>query len=207
VQTLVQRQDRLDFAAINAHLARLEGQAREALRREGLRDDEMRFVRSADMRYYGQAWEVRVDLPPGEVSPATAPVAAERFHQAHEKRYGYSYRAADAGGQPGAARSPRQVVEWVNLRVTGIGPVERPKLRELPPGDGRAERARTGTRSVVFDGAARDCPILDRARLAPGDVVTGPAVVEEYGATTVVFPGQRLEVDRFANLIIARVPA
>ncbi|MGH8698820.1 MAG: hydantoinase/oxoprolinase family protein, partial [Burkholderiales bacterium] len=157
VQTLVQRQDRLDFVTINAHLARLQAEAREALRREGFPDEAMRFVHSADMRYYGQAWEVRVDLPPGEVTPATAPVAAERFHEAHEQRYGYAYRPAPA------ARSGRQVVEWVNLRVTGFGPVERPKLRELPPGDGRPERARTGARGVVFDGAARDCRVFDRA--------------------------------------------
>ena len=101
----------------------------------------------------------------------------------------------------------RQVVEWVNLRVTGIGPVERPKLRELPPGDGRPQRARRGERAVVFDGRARDCPVFDRRRLAPGDAIAGPAVVEEFGATTVVFPGQRLEVDRFGNLILTRQPA
>jgi N-methylhydantoinase A len=194
----------LDFATINAHLARLQEEAREALRREGFSDEAMRFAHSADMRYYGQAWEVRVDLPPGEVTPATAPIAAERFHAAHEKRYGYAYRTAPVG--PGGAAS-RQVVEWVNLRVTGLGPVERPKLRELAPGDGRAERARTGVRGVVFDGAFRDGPVFDRSGLAPGDSIAGPAVVEEYGATTVVFPGQRVEVDGFGNMIITRVPA
>jgi N-methylhydantoinase A len=204
VQTLVQRQDRLDFATINAHLTRLQAEARDALRREGFSDEAMRFACSADMRYYGQAWEVRVDLPPGEITPATAPIAVERFHAAHEKRYGYAYRAAAPG--PGGAAN-RQLVEWVNLRVTGLGPVERPKLRELPPGDGRVERARTGLRAVVFDGASRDCPVFERARLAPGDGIAGPAVVEEYGATTVLFPGQRVEVDRLGNMIITRARA
>jgi N-methylhydantoinase A len=200
VQTLVQRQDRLDYGAMNAHLARLEERARDALRREGFREEEMRFLRSADMRYFGQAWEVPVELPPGEVDPASVALAADRFHAAHEQRYGYSYREVTAA--PGSARPGRQVVEWVNLRVTGIGPIERPKLRELPPGDGRVDRAVTGRRPVVFDGAARDCPGLDRARLRPGDALEGPAVVEEYGATTVVFPGQRMEVDRLGNMIL-----
>jgi len=90
------------------------------------------------------------------------------------------------------------------LRVTGVGPIERPKLRELPPGDGRAERARRGMRPVVFEARALDCAVYDRAALLPGDALVGPAIVEEYGATTVVFPGQRAEVDRFGNLIVTR---
>jgi N-methylhydantoinase A len=202
VQTFVQRQDRLDVAAIAAHLERLEGQARAALAREGFRDQEMRFVRSADVRYFGQAWEVAVELPPGPVTAETLRIAADRFHDAHERRYGYSYRPKP--GHPLSAASSRQVVEWVNLRVTGIGPIERPKLREAPPGDGRPARAGTGSRAVVFEGRALDCPLYDRARLHPGDVLTGPAVVEEYGATTVVYPGQRVEVDRLANMILTR---
>ena len=196
VQTLVQRADRLDYRAMNAHLARLDGLAREALRREGFRDDEMRFVRSADMRYFGQAWEVQVELAPGPLDATTAAVAADRFHDAHEKRYGYSYRQG----------AVQQVIEWVNVRVTGIGPIERPKLRELPPGDGDSRRARVGARRVVFEGQPLMCPIYDRAGLAPGDALAGPAVVEEYGATTVVFPGQRAEVDRFGNMILTTVP-
>jgi N-methylhydantoinase A len=60
---------------------------------------------------------------------------------------------------------------------------------------------------VVFDGASRDCPVFERARLAPGDSIAGPAVVEEYGATTVAFPGQRVEVDRLGNMIITRARA
>ncbi len=197
VQTFVQREDRLDVEAVNAHLARLERRARAALAREGVAEPDMRLVRSADLRYFGQAWEVAVELPPGPVGAETVRVAAERFHDAHERRYGYGYRPA-----PGAAA--RQLVEWVNLRVTGIGPIERPKLQELPPGDGRPERARAGARPVVFDGRPHDCPVYDRAGFRPGDLVAGPAVVEEYGATTVVFPGQRVEVDRFGNMILAR---
>jgi N-methylhydantoinase A len=202
VQTFVQRQDRLDLAAVGAHLERLERQAREALAREGFAEGERRFVRSADLRYFGQAWEVAVELPPGPVTADTARVAAERFHDAHERRYGYAYRPRP-GAEPAAGAS-RQIVEWVNLRVTGIGPIERPKLREPAPGDGRPGRARTGARPVVFGGRVHDCPLHDRARLHPGDTIAGPAIVEEYGATTVVFPGQQVEVDRSGNMVLTR---
>jgi N-methylhydantoinase A len=93
-------------------------------------------------------------------------------------------------------------VEWVNLRVTGIGPIQRPALPELAPGDGSPSRARTGSRPVCFARgtgfAAAD--IYWRPSLAAGDVVTGPAVIEEYGATIPLHPGFAVVVDRFGNL-------
>jgi len=199
VQTFVQRHDRLDYAAVNAHLARLEGLARAALAAEGFATDDMRIVRSADLRYFGQAWEVAVELPAGTIDERTAAVAADSFHDAHEQRYGYSYRHATDRGTTG-----RQTMEWVNVRVTGIGPIARPALRELPAGDDRPARALSGERAVIFGDKAVKCPIYERARLAPGDVLNGPAIVEEYGATTVVYPGQRIVVDRLGNLILTR---
>ena len=199
VQTFVQRHDRLDYAAVNAHLARLEGLARAALAAEGFATDDMRIVRSADLRYFGQAWEVAVELPAGTIDERTAAVAADSFHDAHEQRYGYSYRHATDRGTTG-----RQTMEWVNVRVTGIGPIARPALRDLPAGDGRPARALSGERAVIFGDKAVKCPIYERARLAPGDVLNGPAIVEEYGATTVVYPGQRIVVDRLGNLILTR---
>ena len=197
VQTFVQRHDRLDFAAVNAHLTRLEALARAALAAEGFADHEIRVGRSADLRYFGQAWEVPVELPPVAIDERSAAVAAERFHDAHEQRYNYSYRCAGGG-------TGRQTIEWVNLRVTGIGPIARPKLRELPPGDGRPARALTARRTVIFAGTPHECAVYARERIAPGDVARGPAIVEEYGATTVVYPGQRSEADRFGNLILTR---
>jgi N-methylhydantoinase A len=199
VQTFVQRHDRLDYAMVNAHLVRLEALARAALAAEGFAEHEMRIERSADLRYYGQAWEVAVELPRGDIGERSAAVAGERFHEAHEQRYGYSYRRATDHEAAG-----RQTMEWVNLRVTGIGPIARPKLRDLPPGDGRPDRALTGTRPVIFSEKPVECRVYARALIAPGDILQGPAIVEEYGATTVVYPGQRIEADRFGNLILTR---
>jgi N-methylhydantoinase A len=92
----------------------------------------------------------------------------------------------------------------VNLRVTGIGPIRRPQIPERARGDGRVERARIGRRAVRFDGQPIECSVYSRDRLQPGDVIAEPAIVEEYGATTVVFPGLRAEVDRFGNLLLTR---
>jgi N-methylhydantoinase A len=119
---------------------------------------------------------------------------AQAFHAAHRRLYGYDF-----------AEDPRQAVEWVNLRVSGIGPIRRPDLVELPPADGRGtDRAVTGSRPVFFDDGWTDTPTYDRPRLARGDVVPGPAIVEEFGSTVPVHPGFRATVDRHGNLLIER---
>jgi N-methylhydantoinase A len=200
VQTAISRHTDLDLDRVGALFAALEADAAAALDGEGFPRDEQRTVRTADLRYVGQAFEVRVPVPDGDLDAAAAEEVAQAFHAAHRQLYGYDF-AAD----------PRQAVEWVNLRVSGIGPIRRPDLVELPPGDGGPERAVTGSRPVLFgdDGAEEwaDTPTYDRTRLAPGDVVTGPAVVEEFGSTVPVHPGFTATVDRFGNLLLERESA
>src|SRR5690606_6760284 len=100
----------------------------------------------------------------------------------------------------------QQPVEIVNLAVSGFGRIERPRLRALERGSAGPDHARTGTRPVWMGppsgGAFADTPIYDRARLAAGLRLDGPAVIEEFGSTTVVFPGQTVEVDPHGILII-----
>ena len=96
----------------------------------------------------------------------------------------------------------------VNFCVSGFGLIERPEIPKLAKRDG-ATPARKSVRPVYFDGAFRDTPVYDRAALLPGFRLDGPAVVEEFGSTTVVFPGQYLEVDPHGVLIVrsSRRPA
>ena len=141
----------------------------------------------------GQAFEVRVPEPDGEIGAEVSDTVAQAFHAAHRRLYGYDF-----------AEDPRQAVEWVNLRVSGIGPIRRPDLVELTPADGTGtDRAVTGSRPVCFDDWI-DTPTYDRPRLAPGDVVPGPAVIEEFGSTVPVHPGFRATVDVFGNLLLTR---
>ncbi|WNV75779.1 hydantoinase/oxoprolinase family protein [Geodermatophilus sp. DSM 44513] len=194
VQTAISRHDGLDLDRVRAVYADLEADARRALDGEGFGRAEQRVQRSADLRYAGQAFEVRVPVTDGELTAAAADDVAAAFHAAHRQLYGY-----DLDGDR------RQAVEWVNLRVTGIGPIRRPALVELPPADGPVtDRAVTGTRPVCFDDGWVDTPTHDRARLASGDVVAGPAVVEEFGSTVPVHPGFRATVDRRGNLLLER---
>jgi N-methylhydantoinase A len=153
---------------------------------------------------------VRVEVPPGPLTRAAADAGVDNFHTAHEGVYGFSYRPAvsprRAGAGPGVGASPtgRQRVEWVNLRVTGVGPMRRPPVARSTALDGDIGRAHTGSRPVIFDGAVIETPLYDRARLGPGDLLAGPCIVEEQGSTTVVFPTLTARVDGFGNLILAR---
>ncbi|GAA4094386.1 MULTISPECIES: hydantoinase/oxoprolinase family protein [Actinomadura] len=193
VRTRVTRDTELDPAVLGATYAELEGRAADALEREGFPAGRHRFARSADLRYYGQAFEVRVAAPDGPVDDAFRAEVVRRFHDAHEALYGYCYRDDTV----------RHPVEWVNLRVSGIGPITRPRLRERPPGDGNPERARTGVRDVHFDDWT-PTPVYRRERLAPGDVLRGPAVIEEFGSTLPLHPGFRARVDAHGNLVITK---
>jgi N-methylhydantoinase A len=88
------------------------------------------------------------------------------------------------------------------MRVTGIGPIRKPEAREIDPGRGAAA-AETGSRDVYFDDWAMT-KVYARSVLGSGDVVHGPAVLEEFSSTVPLHPGFRAEVDRFGNLLITR---
>jgi N-methylhydantoinase A len=193
VQTAIQRHADLDLDRVRAGYAALEDDARAALDGEGFARGEQVVQRTADLRYAGQAFEVRVPVADGELTPAAAGDVAAAFHAAHRQLYGYDL-----------AGDPRQAVEWVNLRVSGIGPIRRPDVVSLPARDGDVTRAVTGSRPVLFDADWAGTPTYDRTLLAPGDVVTGPAVVEEFGSTVPVHPGFTATVDRHGNLLLER---
>jgi len=198
VRTSIRRHDELDPATVEATFAELQAQAGAALTGQGFPSAEHRYGRTADLRYFGQAFEVRVPVPAGVLDAATAQVVADAFHDAHRALYGYDFRA-----------DRTQAVEWVNLRVSGIGPIRRPDLRELTVGDGNGERARTATRPVCFDGDAGyvDAAVYWRPGLAPGDALAGPAIIEEYGSTVPVHPGFTARVDHFGNLLVTTTEA
>ena len=185
VQTLVRRHDQLDRDELEAAYGRLEAEAREVLERQGHETDAL--VRTADLRYFGQAFEIRVGAG-GSVEQVEA-----AFHDAHERSYGYCYRD-----------DPSQVVEWVNLRVTGIGAISRPELQPVDAGDGDPARARDGSRPLFVAGDRHEAPVYRRERLRAGDAISGPAVIEEFGSTLPVHPGFEARVDELGNVVVCK---
>ncbi len=174
VTTRVIRHDEAGSAEVAVIFEDLEERARASLADQGVPPDRVSLVRSVDARYLGEAHELSL--------PATLPFDGERaaadFHDAHERLYGYAYRSGE-------------VVEFVNWKITGVGALERPSLDVAPPsGSGAAAGERAGFKLY----RRSDLPAHWRGE--------GPAIIEEYGSTTVVESGFEIEVDGLGNLVL-----
>jgi N-methylhydantoinase A len=192
IVTLVMHEDAIDLATVAANYAALEKDATAALEKNGIAASRIVLAREADVRYAGQSMEVRVPAPAGKIDAQFIAALIAAFHAAHLKTFGYNY-----AGQ--------QEVELVNFCVSGFGRIDRPSIPELKKGSGEPQPK--NTRPVYFDGKFRKTPIFDRATLAAGAAFTGPAIVEEFGSTTVVFPGQHVTVDAHGILVIGATQA
>jgi N-methylhydantoinase A len=191
VRTFVRGEHQLDAAELEAAWSALEVEGRAVLEHEGVEPAKIELRRVVDARYFGEAHEVKVAVPEGALDEAVIADLIERFHDVHNRTFGYSYRQ-------------EQPVELVNLRVQAVGEVHRPSLGEAVAAAGMAPAA-VGERPVHFDGNGFvDCPVYQRGGLSPGRSVEGPAIVEEFGSTTVVFPGWRAHIDDRGNLIMDR---
>ena len=205
VQTHVTLADQLDPATVTGVYDSLAAQAADALSKEGFGPSEHQFVRTADLRYFGQAFEVRVPVAPGELDPVAV---ADAFHAEHRATYGYDFSG-----------DPTQQVEWVNLRVSGIGPIQRPEIKKVESmlssvesrvsSDGSLDSTDgtlDSTRAVCFDATEGyvESPVLWRPDLPPGTVVAGPAIIEEFGSTVPLHPGFTARIDEYLNIIVTR---
>jgi N-methylhydantoinase A len=184
--TKVMHEEAFDLAAVAAIYAALEAEGTATLEKDGIPPARIALIREADVRYAGQSMEVRVPAPAGQIDAQFVAGLADAFHAAHLKTFGYNY-----AGQ--------QKVEVVNFCVSAFGMIDRPSIPELAKS---AAPPRPASRQVYFDGAFRDTPVFPRASLPAGFTLEGSAIVEEFGSTSVVFPGQKLTVDPHGILII-----
>ena len=156
-----------DRTELESLFAAMEQRGLAELRAEGVRPENAIFERAVDMRYKGQSFELVV---PWSEDPV------EAFEALHERQYGH--------------RNPGKPVELVNLRLRSRGRQDKPHFPAPPPGSAEMEpEALLASRTATFNGKAHPARIIDRARLRPGNVFTGPAIVTEYSSTIAVPPG------------------
>jgi N-methylhydantoinase A len=179
--------DVLSSADVNAMFARLEAHAAEELREDGFAPAAIEIHHALDMRYAGQGYEITMSCG-GALQDGGLAALRRQFDAQHKMMFGHS--------------APEEPVEIVSYRVRGVGrvpPVEMPRFK------------RTGTtladallekRRARFDGQAIDCPIYQRERLDVGLSVAGPAILDQFDCTTVLYPGQTARVDEWKNLIV-----
>ncbi len=185
VSTRIQGLDDVDPDTAAATFRDLESQARSQFAREGIPEGRQYLSRSCDLRYFGQAHELNVPVD----SPVTTVRALRRirdtFHTVHRRTYGHAM-----DGDP---------VEVVNYRVSAVEAGPEPKWAVHVRGNSSPSK---GRRDVFFGDGHLHTSIYERRWLEPGAEIDGPAVIEQVGSTTLLYPYQGARVDEYGNLII-----
>ena len=187
VRSQVRVLEEIDPVEVEALFADLEKRAHAIFAEAAAGDRTATLERKADLRYRGQGFEVTVPLRGTMATPADVAAASAEFDREYGRLYGRTV--------PGI---PIEVVSW---RLGAWGPKPVIARQPLPPG--RAGLALKGSRSVVFgDDGAVECHVYDRYRLAPGEAVRGPAVIEERECTMLVGPRCVATVDPFGAIVM-----
>jgi N-methylhydantoinase A len=180
VRTVLEPLERTDAAWAEARYREMEAEIAAILPPVG----EAVHHRAADLRYLGQEHTVTVEV--GDLGGWGA--LRERFDAAHRRAYGYA--------------APDVEVQLLNLRLAVVYPLPRAPLPSLPRGTGRTPAFETRRIYSTLLRDALEYRVYPRAALRAGDLIEGPAAIEETGTTTVLEPGDRLEVDGNACLVI-----
>lgn len=191
IRTLFQTSDTLDLTRIAGDFASMETELAARYEADKVPRDEVRYARSGDLRYAGQGYELRIDIPAGTITPALAARILADFHQTHAAEYGHAFEES--------------VIEIVNLRVSGAGSL--PKLTELPAVQhGSLDRAKVRVNPCVFrtGGALKsyDTPVYNRADLPLETPFEGPAILLQKDSTTVVPPHTTARVHASGSILI-----
>jgi N-methylhydantoinase A len=206
--------DALELADLQAVVDRLSTEGASALAGLGFAPEQIVHRASVDARYAGRHREHALALPGHRLTEVGRQALRSAFDELSARRYGHADRAAS--------------VEIAQVRVTSAAPAPEvslpiapaaahlatgvPSASPLPLGEGQGEgvpgagrnAVPLGKRRAVLGGAAREeLPVYDGARLGRGDVIEGPAIVEDAATTTLLWPGDRLEVDHLGGYLIA----
>ena len=157
----------------------MEEQAQQELQPEGVENIELQ--RSLDMRYRGQSYELNTPFMERY---------EETFAELYRQRFGYNHTQADT--------------EIVNLRLKAVGRVEHPSVQPGQVESPDASVAQVGEKLILFGGEWHSSQLYERHLLRPGNRLSGPALIFEYSATTLMPPGFVCEVDAYDNLVVSR---
>jgi N-methylhydantoinase A len=183
-QSIIRRFNEIPHVEIEAVFRQLEQQAEADLSLEEIPREHRQFIRTFDMRYLGQSSEINVPLT--EASDFGG--AGESFHELHEAMYSY--------------RVPDEPIELVNVRLRAIGHVS--DLPVNPQQKPASQRAASDSRLIhnPYHSDPQLFSVYHRFELAPGQELSGPAIIEEPSSSTLVLEHWRASVDSYSNLIL-----
>lgn len=188
-----QRDDEVDFEKMRSLYSSMENEALEIFSRQGLTKNKMTIVRGAEMRYFGQLRDINVTLPETKLGSKFTKVTLKEllsnFHDRHKALYGWSDSNLPAMI---ALLKLRAIGRRRHLRLTR----ERFVSKNPSQAFKRKRKAYFKERGFV------ETPCYDGDRLRPGNIIPGPAIIEEQKTTVVIPPYSKATVDVFKNYLI-----
>jgi N-methylhydantoinase A len=189
IRTVHWRLDEPAGHALPRAVSELHDQGRKWLELEAPAVAETAYRWSADMRYVGQAHEIETQVELDWLQGGQVTQLTQAFHAAHRAMFNHA--------------DPLAPVEMVNLRVRASGHLQdEPALRPAVAQDGDAETS--GGRAIDINGRCQRAQVYERGRLALGQRLSGPAIVEQADSTVVIPGGWFAVVDPYGNLVIER---
>lgn len=192
IETHISAHTSLDGEAVHGIIERLRSHGNELLSADDVPESKRRIETHVDARYSGQSYELTLPLP----DAAHWPALPQAFHLMHQARFGHHDTSCP--------------VEIVNFGVTAVGMIDAPELPQIAQGTERpAPAACAGSRRIFYEaddpdraGQWLEASIFRREQLLAGNVIHGPAVIEEVSATNVLYPGDVARIDRFASMLV-----
>ncbi|MDQ0218794.1 hydantoinase/oxoprolinase family protein [Peribacillus cavernae] len=181
----------MDFSGLNADFKGLESQLVNQLKEDGITENDIQVARSADCRYAGQGYELRIDLSGDVLDEVTIIEAFTNFHESHKAEYGHHFMES--------------AIEIVNIRVTGMGvmpKIEKQKIHH----DHQLEDAllKTGETTFNINGNLEkvETKFYQREKIPAGAEFQGPCIVLQKDTTTVIPPDCTASIEEYGNMII-----
>lgn len=179
-----------DLTKLNNFYEEMEKEAIETLLAEGVDSQDCILTRSADMRYAGQYRELEVPVPGEKLTEESMKQIEKGFHKRHEEVLLFS--------------SKEGLPQIIYLRVKAVGRTWKPEIRVIPQGGRDASQAQKRSRQCYFEKKMLETSIYDGDKLLSGNVIVGPAVVEEKATTVVIPPGFSCCVDQYGGYDIQK---
>ena len=181
--------DRIDLALLNRNFKELDEKSAGLMNAQKISPENIEIIRSAQMRYIGQTYEVETPAPAGEIDDSVLKKILKNFHNEHKKEYGFS--------------EPTFPVAFVNLRSSAVGKTKNPEF-DISTSDSKSIDEAPAERRTVFFEESGFTPtnVFNREHLSPGTRINGPAIVNDRFSTTILPPKAQAKIDDLGNIII-----
>jgi N-methylhydantoinase A len=187
VRTQLVAFQKLKFDELEKIFAEMLDEGHAMLAAERVNKGDAKFQRYLDLRYEGQEFAIKVPVSPEEIAKGDFKTIRERFDSIHDRSFGHA--------------APDEPIEMVNVRLSARGIRNKMQMPAIKTSGKVAPRT---TRKVCLEDSDHfeDCPVYSRDTLYAGAEIEGPALVEEYGSTTVMFRGDRAKISKTGEIII-----